>query len=76
MMNLQSIKTSSVIYSFILAMTMYPDIQRKAQEEIDRVVGNTRLITTLAARENLPYTEAVINEVLRLNPAVPLGKGH
>lgn len=54
-------------------MTLHPEIQRKAQEEVDRVVGKNRL-PTFADRENLPYVEAVINEVLRLNPVAPLGK--
>ena len=56
-------------------MTLYPDIQRKAQEEIDKVVGKDRL-PTFADRENLPYVDAVINEVLRLNPVAPLGMFH
>lgn len=30
---------------FLLAMTLYPDAQKKAQGEIDRVVGNARLPT-------------------------------
>lgn len=28
---------------FLLAMLLYPDVQRKAQSEIDRVVGPGRL---------------------------------
>ena len=56
-------------------MTLYPDIQRKAQEEIDMVVGKDRL-PTFADRENLPYVDAVINEVLRFNPVAPLGTFH
>ncbi|KAK7692050.1 hypothetical protein QCA50_005455 [Cerrena zonata] len=67
--------TVSAIYSFFLAMTMYPEIQQKAKEEIDRVVGKDRL-PTFADRENLPYVEAVVNEVLRLNPVAPLGVPH
>ncbi|KAK7692059.1 hypothetical protein QCA50_005464 [Cerrena zonata] len=67
--------TVSTIYSFFLAMTMYPEIQQKAKEEIDRVVGKDRL-PTFADRENLPYVEAVVNEVLRLSPVVPLGGFH
>ncbi|KAK7695619.1 hypothetical protein QCA50_000255 [Cerrena zonata] len=67
--------TVSATYSFFLAMTLHPEIQRKAQEEVDRVVGKDRL-PTFADRENLPYVEAVINEVLRLNPVAPLGIPH
>ncbi|KAG1876595.1 cytochrome P450 [Suillus subalutaceus] len=31
--------TASPIYSFFLAMTLFPDVQKKAQAEIDAVVG-------------------------------------
>lgn len=54
-------------------MTLYPDVQRRAQQEIDSVIGRDRL-PSLADRENLPYVEAVVNEVLRINPVAPLGR--
>jgi len=53
-------------------MQLYPEVQRKAQEEIDRVVGRDRL-PTISDRPNLPYIEAVIKELLRWNPVAPLG---
>lgn len=65
-------QTVSAIYSFFLAMTLHPDIQRKAQQEIDSVVGKDRL-PSLDDRENLPYVEAVMREVFRINPVAPLG---
>ena len=37
--------TSAALVRFILAMTLHPEIQQKAQEEIDRVVGTGRLPT-------------------------------
>ena len=52
---------------------MYPDTRRKAQAEIDRVIGNDRL-PALADQLNLPYTDALVKEVFRWNPVVPLGK--
>lgn len=54
-------------------MTLYPEAQRKAQEELDRVVGPDRL-PTFADRELLPYVEALVTEVFRWNPVVPLGR--
>ena len=54
-------------------MMLYPEVQRKAQAEIDRVIGNDRL-PTLADRANLPYVDAVAKEVLRWRPAAPFGK--
>ena len=56
-------------------MTVHPDVQRKAQEEIDRVIGTHRL-PTLADRENLPYIDAVVKEVLRWQPVAPMGLPH
>ncbi|GJE86534.1 cytochrome P450 [Phanerochaete sordida] len=67
--------TVSAIDSFFLAMTLYPDVQRRAQAEIDAVVGPQRLPIS-ADRANLPYIEALIKEVLRWNPVAPLGVAH
>ncbi|KAI0766212.1 cytochrome P450 [Trametes elegans] len=60
----------SVTESFFVAMIRYPESQRKAQEEIDRVVGRNRL-PTAADRCSLPYTEALLTEVMRWVPPVP-----
>ena len=56
----------------MLAMVRNPDIQRKAQAEIDVVVGWDRL-PTFADYENLPYIRALMRETLRWNPVDPLG---
>jgi cytochrome P450 len=53
-------------------MTLYPEIQRKAQVEIDKVIGNGRLPTHLDEDE-FPYLQAVLKEVLRWHPVTPLG---
>ncbi|KAJ7621451.1 cytochrome P450 [Roridomyces roridus] len=37
--------TSSFLQTLILALTAYPEAQKKAQEEIDRVVGSDRMPT-------------------------------
>lgn len=52
-------------------MTVYPEVQRKAQEEIDRVIGNDRF-PTLADQGSLPYVEAVAKELVRWSPVAPL----
>ena len=54
-------------------MLLWPDKQKKAQEEIDRVVGNDRL-PNFNDRDHLPYTEALLKECVRLHTAVPLSE--
>ncbi|KAI0049998.1 cytochrome P450 [Auriscalpium vulgare] len=68
-------QTVSALYSFYLALTIYPEAQRKAQAEIDAVVGSDRL-PTFADRASLPYVEALVNEVLRWGTVAPLGLPH
>ena len=53
-------------------MTLYPEVQNKAQEELDRVVGSDRL-PGFQDRDDLPYINAICLELLRWLPAVPLG---
>ncbi|KAI6042048.1 cytochrome P450 [Pisolithus marmoratus] len=67
--------TTSTIMVFLLAMVLHPDVQRKAQEEIDRVVGIDRL-PDFSDRPNLPYIEAVLLETIRWVPVAPLGFPH
>jgi cytochrome P450 len=50
--------------SFVLAMTLHPEIQRKAQKEIDDVIGGGRL-PGIADRQDLPYVDCIVKEVLR-----------
>ncbi|PLN82775.1 cytochrome P450 [Aspergillus taichungensis] len=67
--------TVSSLSCFFLAMALNPDVQRKAQEEIDRVIGPNKL-PSFADRENLPYIDAVVKEVLRWHPVGPIGLPH
>ncbi|KAL1984336.1 hypothetical protein VTN96DRAFT_9294 [Rasamsonia emersonii] len=67
--------TVSSMECFFLAMTLFPDVQRKAQEEIDRVVGSGRL-PGFQDRENLPYIDAIVKEVLRWHPVAPMSLAH
>jgi cytochrome P450 len=53
-------------------MMTHPDIQKKAQNELDTVIGERRL-PTLNDRPTLPYVEAIVKEVLRWQPVTPLG---
>ncbi|KAE8401933.1 cytochrome P450 [Aspergillus pseudonomiae] len=67
--------TVSTMMCFFLTMALYPHVQRKAQEEIDRVVGTSRL-PGFEDRENLPYIDAVLKEALRWHPIAPMGVAH
>lgn len=52
-------------------MTLFPEFQKKAQEEIDAVIGGERLPVAEDA-PYLPYVEAIIKEVHRIHPIVNL----
>ncbi|KAJ7290010.1 cytochrome P450 [Mycena rebaudengoi] len=67
--------TVSAISTCCLVMALFPDVQDKAQEELDRVVGRQRLPTG-SDIQGLPYITAVITEVLRWRPVAPLGLPH
>ncbi|EIW84453.1 cytochrome P450 [Coniophora puteana RWD-64-598 SS2] len=67
--------TSSTLMVFLLAMVQNPDVQKRAQEEIDSILGSGRL-PQFSDRQSLPYIEAVCRETLRWRPVAPLGIPH
>jgi len=67
--------TISTLTSFFLAMIMFPEVQKRAQAEIDRVVGTKRL-PSFSDQQDLPYIECLIKELLRWRVVLPLGIGH
>ncbi|KAF7327120.1 Cytochrome P450 [Mycena kentingensis (nom. inval.)] len=67
--------TWSAITSFVLAMVVNPEAQKRAQEEIRGVVGIDRL-PEFGDRKSLPYVECLMEEVFRWRPGVPLGVPH
>ncbi|KAK3329159.1 cytochrome P450 [Apodospora peruviana] len=64
--------TSSTLYAFVQAMLLYPDVQRKAQEEVDRVVGEGRL-PNMDDEPELQFVRACIKETLRWMPTTIMG---
>ncbi|VDC07365.1 unnamed protein product [Peniophora sp. CBMAI 1063] len=66
--------TVSSLLFFFMAMALYPDVQKKAQHELDSVLCGA--LPTLVDRTRLPYTTALVSEVFRWHPAVPLGIPH
>ena len=59
------------VHVFFAAMLCFPDAQKKAQEELDRVL-NGRL-PDFRDEKDLPYMAALVKEVLRWKPVTPLG---
>lgn len=68
----QQVKTFAAMVTFMLAMVRYPDVQKRAQAELDSVVGAGRL-PDFEDRNSLPYVTAVCKEVHRWHPALPQG---
>ena len=56
-------------------MTLNPDVQKRAQAEIDLVIGNERL-PTAADYDALPYVQALMSEVFRFHPVAPMDIPH
>jgi cytochrome P450 len=64
--------TSSNAIEFALAEVMNkPEVMRKAQDELDRVVGKDNIVEESHIHK-LPYLHAIMKESLRLHPVLPL----
>ncbi|KAG8898386.1 hypothetical protein FRC00_002876 [Tulasnella sp. 408] len=71
--------TKNYMHNFVRVMVNHPEEQKKAQEEIDRVVGRDRM-PTADDIPHLPYVQAIVREVCRTRPQkmlryVPRGPG-
>ncbi|OSC99152.1 cytochrome P450 [Trametes coccinea BRFM310] len=67
--------TTAALRNFTLAMMAYPEIQGKAQGELDRVVGRDRL-PTFNDSAHLPYIWRIVKESLRWKAVSALGVPH
>ena len=56
-------------------MAIFSSVQRKAQNELDTVLGLSRL-PTIDDIPSLPYLRAVLMEVMRWSPTLPMGVPH
>ena len=65
----------AVLCNFFVAMALFPEVQSKAQSELDAVVGYGRL-PEFTDRDKLPYINAIIKESLRWKMVAPLGLPH
>ncbi|TWU70909.1 hypothetical protein ED733_002379 [Metarhizium rileyi] len=66
--------TAAVLSAFVLAMILFPEVQDRAQEEIDSTIGGR--LPDFEDRENLPYVSAVTMESLRWFPITPINTTH
>ena len=57
----------------LLGMAAYPEALKKCHEELDRVVGRSRM-PTLGDRDSLPYIRATVREALRWRAVAPVGE--
>ncbi|KAF7760024.1 hypothetical protein Agabi119p4_11719 [Agaricus bisporus var. burnettii] len=65
--------TVSSVTSFFMAMAIYPDVQKKAQAELDRVLGSR--LPEINDRSSLPYTSALFQGILmRMNTMVIISR--
>jgi len=67
--------TWSTIVVCILNLILYPEVQEKAQAEIDSVIRGNRL-PDFEDRDSLPYLSYLIEETTRIVPLSPLGVPH
>ncbi|KAF8342442.1 cytochrome P450, partial [Amanita rubescens] len=71
--SIETIQSTKLV--FFMAMALYPSVQKRVQDEIDRVVGLDRL-PTYEDRPLLPIVEAVVRETFRWRPVGPLAMPH
>ena len=69
------IQSTSAAQSFMIAMSLFPDVQRKAQEELDRVVGSDRL-PEFGDLGDLLYIQAISLEAMRWMVVLPFAIFH
>ncbi|PFH47463.1 hypothetical protein AMATHDRAFT_67716 [Amanita thiersii Skay4041] len=70
--------TVSALISFLLLMALYPDVQQKAQAEIDEMLGDgdKSAMPHPSKLDCLTYLNAVLKEVLRYAPIANLALPH
>ncbi|KAF9261712.1 cytochrome P450 [Marasmius fiardii PR-910] len=69
-----SAATVTALSSFFLAMVLYPQVQARAQKELDSLLHGR--LPDISDESSLPYITAIVKEVLRWNPAVPMAFPH
>ncbi|CDO69911.1 hypothetical protein BN946_scf184884.g70 [Trametes cinnabarina] len=68
-------QTFSTSAGFFAAMVLHPEVQQKAQAELEAVVGQHRL-PDFEDKQSLVYINAIVKEILRWHNVLPLGVSH
>ena len=55
--------TASAVESFLVAMLRFPEVQKKAQDQLDRILDGR--LPDFEDEDDLPYISAIVKEVLR-----------
>ena len=67
--------TTTTLDWAILFLCKCPHVQKRLHQEIEEHTGNSRRVS-LSDRPNMPYTLALIDEILRYSSIVPDGLVH
>ncbi|KAH9048003.1 cytochrome P450 [Lactarius deliciosus] len=67
--------TSTALHWWLLVLLAHPEVQVRAQAELDEVIGYARP-PTFADLPSLPYIRAMVKEALRWSPTAPFGVPH
>ncbi|KAM9831687.1 cytochrome P450 2J2-like [Neosynchiropus ocellatus] len=70
-----SVTTTTALRWGLKYMTLYPHVQERVHAEIEAVIGTSRQ-PSIADRDNMPYTNAVIHETQRMANVLPLNVMH
>ncbi|KDQ08571.1 hypothetical protein BOTBODRAFT_191700 [Botryobasidium botryosum FD-172 SS1] len=70
-----SLQTIALLKKFILAMALYPDVQKRAQAEVGKVI-KANAHPTLENRDSMLYISCVLKEVQHWIPVALMGFPH
>ena len=65
-------QTVSLMTALFFALVLFPEVQTRAQAELDSVISRDRL-PTYDDKPRLPYIEAMSKELLRWHMVTPMG---
>lgn len=68
--------TANTLSFCLMYMAMYPDKQAKVHAELDAACRGPEHLIELSDKPNLPYLEATLTEVMRINTIAPLAVPH